>query len=181
MALFKFVMEQLRLYQTPKLGRWFSIELISTLFSWQLTCTALYKKLRGLLILPSVSRLQQISSGIKSETGNLAYIDQRICNLLVSSTERKVVLIVDDVCTAQWIEYCNGQFVSLTKDGIPAKIVLAFIVQSIVGKYKDIICLIPINNLDSGLLRECFFGVMEAIKDCFDVLTVSADNHVNDR
>ena len=91
------------------------------------------------------------------------------------------MLIVDDVYIAQRIEFCNGQFVGLTKDGVPAKTVPTFMVQSIIGKYKAIICLIPINNLDSGLLHECFFRVMEGIKDWFDVLAVIADNHVCNR
>ena len=121
MALVKFVVEQLRLYLSPKLGRRYSVELITTSFLWQLTSTALYQKLRWLVIVPSVSRLRQISSGINVETGKLdvAHTKQRICNL--SPTERKVVLIVNEVYITQRIEYCNGQFRSLTKDGIPAK------------------------------------------------------------
>ena len=39
-----FMVEQLKLYQTPKLGRHYSVELITTAFLWQLTSTALYKK-----------------------------------------------------------------------------------------------------------------------------------------
>ena len=174
-TLIKFVMEQLKLYQTPKLGRRYSVELLTTAFLWQLSSTALYKKLRGLLITPSVSRLWQISSSINVETEKLdeAYLKKRIGNL--SSIEKKVVLIVDEVYTAQCIEYCNGQFVGLTKDGIPEKTVLTFIVRLIYGKYKDVVCLIPITKLDSGLLCDWFFRVMEGIIDCFDVLAISAD------
>ena len=61
-----------------------------------------------------------------------------------------MVLIVGEVYMAQWIEYFNGQFVALTKDGIPAKTVLAFMVQLTLGKYKDVMLLIPITKLDSG-------------------------------
>ena len=88
------------------------------------------------------------------------------------------MLIIDEVYTAQRIEYCNGQFIGLTKDGVASKTVLTFMVQSIYGKYKDVVCLIPINKLDTALLREWFFKVMEGINDCFQVLAVSADNHV---
>ena len=66
-----FMVGQLKLYQNPKLGRRYSVVLITTSFLWQLTNTALYKKLRQLLILPSVSRLRQISSCISVETGKL--------------------------------------------------------------------------------------------------------------
>ena len=82
-TLIKFVMEQLKLYQTPKLGRHYSVELLTTAFLWQLSSTALYKKLHGLPILPFVSCLRQISSSINVETGklNVAYLKQRIGNL----------------------------------------------------------------------------------------------------
>ena len=61
------------------------------------------------------------------------------------------------------------------------KAVLTFMVQSIYGKYKDVVCLIPINKLNTALLREWFFKVMKGINDCFQVLAVSADNHVCNR
>ena len=95
--------------------------------------------------------------------------------------ERKVVLIVDEVYTAQRIEYCNGQFIGLTKDGTLSKTVLTFMVQSIHSKYRDVVFLVPISKLDSGLLREWFCKVMEGLKDFFLVLAVSADNHVCNR
>ena len=146
-----------------------------------MTSTALYKKLRELLILPSVSRLRQISGSISVQTGKLGltYLKERTSHLL--PIERKVVLIVDEVYTAQRIEYCNGQFIGLTKDGTPSKTVLTFMVQSIYSKYRDVVCLVPISKLDSGLLREWFCKVMEGLKDVFLVLAVSAGNHVCNR
>ena len=111
-----FMVEQLKLYQTPKLGRRYSVELITTAFLWQLTSTALYKKLRQLLIFLFVSRLRQISSCISVETAklDLAYLKQRISRL--PQIERIVHLIIDEVYTVQRIEYCNGQFIGFTKD-----------------------------------------------------------------
>ena len=75
-SLIAFMVEQLKLHQTPKLGRRYSVELITTAFLGQLTSTALYKKLRQLLIFPSVSRLRQISSCISVEIKklDLAYL-----------------------------------------------------------------------------------------------------------
>ena len=55
-----FMVEQLKLYQTLKLRRRYSVELITAAFLWQLTSIALNKKSRQLLIIPSVSRLRQI-------------------------------------------------------------------------------------------------------------------------
>ena len=120
------------------------------------------------------------SSCISVETGklDLAYLKQRISHL--PQIER-IVLIIDEVYTAQRIEYCNGQFIGLTKDGAASKTVLTFMVQSIYGKYKDVVCLIPINKLDTALLHEWFFKVKKGINDCFQALAESADNHVCNR
>ena len=91
------------------------------------------------------------------------------------------MLIIDEVYTAQRIEYCNGEFIGLTKDGVASKTVLTFMVQSIYGKFKDVMRLIPINKLGTALLCEWFFEVMEGINDCFRVLAESADNYVCNR
>ena len=82
---------------------------------------------------------------------------------------------------AQRIEYSNGCFVGLTEDGVPAKTVLAFMVQSVCSKYKDVVCLIPVNKLDTGLLHAWFDRVMQGLRDIFLVLAVCSDNHVCNR
>ena len=55
--LVKFIVEQLSLVNIPKHGRRYSSSLITTAFLWQLTSSSLYKKLRSLLVLPSISSL----------------------------------------------------------------------------------------------------------------------------
>ena len=89
--------------------------------------------------------------------------------------EEKVVLTIDEVYTAQRVEYSNGAFVGLTEDGLPAKTVLTFMVQSIAGKYKDVVCLVPV------LLRSWFDKVLNALNDIFFIVAVCTDNHVCNR
>ena len=48
----------------PKHGRRYSANLTTFYFLWQLTSSAIYKKLHDTLILPSISRLRQYSSGM---------------------------------------------------------------------------------------------------------------------
>ena len=57
------------------------------------------------------------------------------------------MLLLDEVYTAQQVEYSDGSFVGLTEDSVPARSVLAFMVQSICGKYRDVVCLIPVIKL----------------------------------
>ena len=180
-SLVKFVMEQLSLVQISKNGRRYSANLLTTAFLWQLTSTSLYKKLKNLFLLPSISRLRQLSSGMTVEGGvlDMDYLKLRTADL--NEQERIVALIIDEVYTAQRIEYSNGSFIGLTEDGAQAKTVLGFMVQSLMGKYKDVVCLVPVNKLDTSLLKTYFDRVMLALNKLFLVVAVCTDNHVCNR
>ena len=180
-ALLKFVVEQLKLVQVPKHGRRYSSSLITTSFLWQMTSSSLYKKLRHLLILPSLSLLRKLSSGMTVQSGKLDLEYLKLRQMDLTDQQKIVVLLIDEVYTAQRVEYNNGTFVGVTENGSPAKTVLAFMVQSLAGKYKDVVCLIPVNKLDTALLRTWFDRVMVALDDMFLVLAVSTDNHVCNR
>ena len=128
LLLIRFVIEQLQLLQVQKHECRYAVELITTAFLWQLTSTACYKKIRQVLILPSSSRLRQLSAGSDVSTSivDLKYLKLQSEGL--SAQEKIVVLLLDEVYTAQRVEYNNGSFVGLTEDGVPAKTVLAFMV-----------------------------------------------------
>ena len=178
--LVQFIIEQLKLQKVPTNARRYSSSTITTAFLWQLTNNSLYKKLREIFILPTVRRLRQLSIvNVDSRKLDLHYLKQRITNL--TNKERIVALMIDEVYTAQRVEYSNGAFIGLTEDGSPAKTVLVFMVQSACAKYKDVVCLVPINRLDSKLLRVWFDKVLVALHDIFFVVAVSVDNHVCNR
>jgi len=67
----EFVIEQLLLMIAPVHGRRYSPQLLWSSLSWMKSGPALYKILAsgGSLTLPSVSRLQQLSSAYRLETG----------------------------------------------------------------------------------------------------------------
>ena len=78
-----FLAAQLRLCATPAKGRRYPIDLIILSFSWKITSTALYKKMSEIFILPSVTRLQQLSTGstVTANSIDLAYMSTRTCSL----------------------------------------------------------------------------------------------------
>ena len=123
-------------------------------------------------MLPSIRRLQQLSVDLAVETGkvDICYLKQRVSNL--TDGERTVVLLIDEVYTAQRVEYSNGSSIGLTEDGRTAKTVLAFMVQSVCKNYRDVVCLVPIEKLDM---------VMEALDEIYFVAAVSVDNHICNR
>ena len=138
--------------------------------------------------MPCISQLRKLSNANNVETGQLdfEYLKQRTASL--TNQEKIVTLLIDEVYTAQRIEYNNGAFIGLTEDGLPAKTVLAFMVQSVCCKFKDVVCLLPIlpvllpiNRLDTALLRKWFHKVMLGLHSLFIVATVSVDNHVCNR
>ena len=109
----------------------------------------------------------------------MSYLKQRTENL--EENEKIVTLMIDEVYTANRIEYSNGTFVGLNNDGEPVKTVQTFMVQSTYSKFKDVVCLVPVHKLDSTQLRYWLDKVMAALRDIFCVLAVSIDNHVCNR
>ena len=51
-------------------------------------------------------------------------------------------------------------------------------IQSVSHKYKDAVCLLPVNQLEMEFLKIWFDKVMAALNDLFFVVVVLVDNHV---
>ena len=71
--------------------------------------------------------------------------------------------------TPQRVEYCNGSFIEQTEDNLPAQTVLTFMVQLTCCTYKDVVCLVPINKLDTASWRFWFDKVVMALSNIFSL------------
>ncbi len=69
MVVLRFMCEQLDLCQCETQARHYSPEMISLSFLWYMTSKSAYLKLRELLLLPPIRRLQQLSEGTSVTTG----------------------------------------------------------------------------------------------------------------
>ena len=67
--------------------------------------------------------------------------------------KKSVTLLIDEVYTANRVDYQNGTYVCLTKDDACAKTVLTFMVQSVCKNYKDAFYLVPAEKLETSLLH----------------------------
>ena len=133
-----FVISQLRLSFVEPNGRRYSKDLIVLAFLWKMTSLALYKKLQSIFILPSVRRLQQLSSGatVHANELNLSFMTTRVRAL--DEQEKFVLLMIDEVYSSARVEYQNGEFIGLTDDGEIAKTLLVFMVHSL--KHSSQVC-----------------------------------------
>ena len=91
--------------------------------------------------------------------------------------------MIDEVYTAQRVEYINGTFIELSENGVPAKTVFVFAVQSTCDKYKNVVCFLPINKLNTTNLCTWFIEVMKRFKEVenyernFFLIVVSVYNY----
>ena len=155
--------------------------MITFVFLRQLTSSALYKKLREILILPSITCLWQYSAGMSINTCHLntSYLSVRRNNLLDHC--RTVVLMIDKIYTAKRVKYSKVSFVRLAEEGLPSETVMTFMTQSVNFKYKNVVCLQPVYQLDKEFLKSWFYKVMVALHDLFFVVAVPVDNHACNR
>ena len=114
-----------------------------------------------------------METGVNEKTSN--YLEARISNL--SSYERNVVLIVDEIYTAQRVEYSSGKLHGID-DGQVTKTLLCFMVSSVAGPYQDVVCLVPVVNLTSKTLHKYFDSVLQIATNAgLNVVGVSMDNY----
>ena len=93
-----------------------------------MTCSSLYKKLRNVFALPSISTLQKYSSGVTVEARRLDCEYLRVWTKHLSEREAVITLMIVEVYTAERVKYSTESFIGLTGEGVPSKTVLTFMV-----------------------------------------------------
>ena len=152
----EFLAEQLSMVFTKSNGRRYSPSLLAMSSLWEITSPALYKQICGedVLTLPHYKYLRSLTSALgrdlKLSEPAKAYLKARCSKL---STEGKCVsLIMDEVYVHKSVQYANGQFYGL-ENNEATKTLLCVMVKSISGKYRDIVSMSPITNINHGKSR----------------------------
>ena len=180
-----FLREQLLLALSSIHSRRFSSDLLAAATIWKMVSPSLYKQLLsdGLLTLPSMSHLQNLSRPLSLDSGSdsLCYLKNRAEKL--SEQEKLVVLLIDEIYNAQRVEYCGGKLYGVDKEsGCVNKTLLSFMIKSVAGQYCDVVSLVPCSHLDSAFLLCEFEKVIQLLsKTDFRVVAISVDNATPNR
>ncbi len=179
-----FLLEQMHLAIFPSNKR-YSPALLAMASMWLSSSSSLYKQIidEDILSLPSVRHLKRISKALSVECGLTssakAYLTSRGKNL--STFEKAVVLIFDEIYTAQRVEFQSGKLYGYENESV-TKTLLCFMIKSVSGKYQDVVSLTPVSHMNSTFLKEMFDIAITALTDCdFDVVGMSGDNHSANR
>ena len=180
-----FLKEQLALSVVQKSSRRYSPNLLAYAALWENTSPALYKQIlkEDILALPTQRHLKKLTSAFTVEAGmsksTEQYLKTRIKNL--SEREKIVNLMIDEVYSAKRVEYSGGTFYGYENQNV-TKTLLCFMIKSVGGKYMDMVCMSPIDNLDSDILHAMWLNVLETLtKIGFDVVSDTVDGHSSNR
>ena len=102
--------------------------------------------------------------------GELAgrYLTSRFSKL--SQDDQKVSLLMDEAYCKQAVHYSNGQFYGKESNEI-TKTLLCVMIKPVCGKYRDIVAMVPITNIDANKLYTVWKSYIVVFSDIgFDKL-----------
>ena len=135
---------------------------------------ACYKQLYsdGFLTLPSPGHLRRLCSAIDVDAMTLnesavAYITAWYKK--IPEKDCIVLVLMDEVYSHQAVQYVNGKFFG-AEGGEITKTMLCVMIKSIAGKYRDIVAMAPVVNINANKLHSLWTGVVNKVtKIGFDV------------
>jgi hypothetical protein len=150
------------------------------LYSQSPTC---YELIRQFFILPHKRYLQSISSSLQispnSDFGNKNYL----LNVSKSLTalERVVLLLVDEIYITARLDYRSKSIIGCASNKTSnelAKTVLTYMISSAFGNTKEVVKLLPVQNIKGTEVAEITNKIIHFVQECgFEVLCVITDNH----
>ena len=168
-----FLAEKLSLVYSSPHGRRYSPSLIAMAYMWQSVSPALYKQvqLEGILTLPSAKYVRTLSSSIGDDfeltQPAKRYMSARFQKL--KETDHEVSLIMDEVYCQKKVQYSNGA---------KSPRLLCLMIKSICGKYRDIISMTPITNINATILYTIWQSNIKVLTEVgFNVAATITDGH----
>lgn len=118
------------------------------------------------------------NSGI--ESGHFNYLKKKI--KLLDVREKYCCLLLDEIYVKPHVTYKAGKIEGLVVNNSsqiePATTIQAFMISSIFSKYKDVVGLFPVKNLNSSLLLDLTMQILKLLTAVgFKVVCVISDNN----
>lgn len=176
-----FAAEQLRLVSKPPHGRRYSSFLLGNAVIWDRTSPMLYEMMYNCAIfcLPHSRTLRRITSALQVKSGldsaTMTYLSMRVGKL--EPRERLVNLAMDEVYTAQSVELAGGRVYGETA-GMVTKTLFCSHINSVAGKYEDMISMLPVPHVTRDDIEKTFNKVLKGLTELgYKVVSVTTDNH----
>ncbi|KAF0314767.1 Transposable element P transposase [Amphibalanus amphitrite] len=176
-----FASEQLRLAVKPSRKRRYSSSILSNAIAWDRTSPKLYRMMQesAMFCLPTSKTLRRLTSALQVGTGlnsgTMTYLGMRVEKL--EPRERLVNLAMDEVYTAQAVEFAGGRLFGET-NGVVTKTLFCTHINSVAGKYEDMISMQPVPHVTAANIKETFQRVLKGLTELgFKVVSVTTDNH----
>lgn len=175
-----FAAEQLRLVSRSRRSRRYSPFLLGNAVIWNRTSPKLYQAMHNsaLFCLPHPRTLRRLTSALQPKSGldsaTMTYLGMRVGKL--EPSERLVNLAMDEVHTAQSVELAGGR-VCGKPAGITKTLFCAHI-NSLAGKYEDLISMFPVAKVTREDMEENFNKVLKGLTELgYKVVSVTTGNH----
>ena len=152
----QFLAEQLSLVFVKPQARRYSPDLLGMTCMWEMCSPALYKQIcsSDVLTFPHYKYLRSLTSAIGSDLKltepAIRYLKARFSKL--KNIETLVSLIMDEVFVRKMIELSNGRIYGLTNNEV-TKTLLCIMIKSICGKYRDVVAMVPIKNINHSIIH----------------------------
>ena len=177
-----FILEQLTLLFKSPNGRRYSPSLLATACLLQRMSPTCYKQMYkdAFLTLPSPDYLRRLCSAVDLDTltiseSTIAYLKARFQKL--PERERLISVLMDEVYSQLCVQFVSGNVFG-AENGKFTKTLLCVMLKSIAGKYRDIIAMVPVVNINAGILYDVWKNVMKVTAEIgFDVAVTMTDGH----
>ena len=121
----------------------------------------------------TLRRPLQVTAGLDSTTKS--YLSMRIAKL--EPRERLINIAMDEVYTAQGVEVSGGKYYGVT-DGILTKTLFCIHINSVCGKYKDMVSMQPVAHVKTADIADAFNKALQSLTELgFVAVSVTTDNH----
>ena len=118
----------------------------------------------NILVFPSERHVQRLTSAINVDLGltesTKAYLRARFGKL--SEKDKIVALLMDEVHAQKGAQYKNGKFYGVAILQITRSL-LCVMIKSICGRFRDVICMTPISNINAEKIQKVWESCVQAM------------------